>query len=153
MFGLMYLTVGLLICLMLTFYYRGSLQTMKFNIPIYNNLAEARALEIGYETIEIGIQNLRFINSAEDDLVIIKKKTNVKWVNKDPLVTVNGKQGLMPHVVQVTDFNKKPLVASSILSQEHDTFSYTFGMSGKYYYGCMIHPFMKGEVVVVDDTA
>jgi hypothetical protein len=105
-------------------------------------------------TLEIGIKNLDFTNSetgsVTNHLLIIPKGIEVRWINRDPLVTVNGEQGLMPHGIQITDSNEKVFTASGILTREHNTFSHTFAEDGTYSYSCFIHPFMKGKIVVVN---
>ena len=103
--------------------------------------------------IEIRIRNLEFANttgSVSNHILIIPVGMGVKWINVDPLVTVNGELGLMPHGIKITDPNEKILMVSPILTQEHNTFSYTFSKEGSYYYGCFIHPFMTGRIVVVN---
>ena len=106
-------------------------------------------------TIEIRIRNLEFTNSdtanvGNSHILIIPVGMGVKWVNVDPLITVNGELGLMPHGIKITDPAEKVLAASTILTQEHNTFSYTFSKEGTYSYGCFIHPFMTGKIVVVN---
>jgi plastocyanin len=105
-------------------------------------------------SLEIGIKNLDFTNSetgsVTNHLLIIPKGMEVKWINKDPLTTMNGEQGLMPHGIQILDSHEKVFSASPILTQDHDTFAYKFGEDGTFSYACFIHPFMKGKIVVVN---
>ena len=103
-------------------------------------------------TIEIKIKNLEFAEtgSGSNHLLIIPEGMEVKWVNVDPLVMVDGEQVLMPHGIKITDPTEKIFTVSHILTQEHNTFSYTFSKEGSYYYACFIHPFMTGRIVVVN---
>ena len=106
-------------------------------------------------TIEIRIKNLEFTNTGTADagnnhILILPVGMEVKWVNVDPLVTVNGEQGLMPHGIKISDPAEKVLAASPILTREQPSFSYTFSKEGAYSYGCFIHPFMTGKIVVVN---
>lgn len=107
------------------------------------------------DTLEIAIKNQDFTNqdsgSVSDHFLIVPKGMNVKWINKERLVTVNGDLGLMPHGIQISEESEKEaFTASSILNQEHNNFSYTFSKVGTFSYRCFIHPYMKGKLVVVN---
>lgn len=107
--------------------------------------------------IVIEIANLAFTNTATgnvaENILVLPLGMTVKWINKDKLSTINGDQGLMPHGIQVGNDAGEFFVASPILTQEENSFSYTFDEEGVYVYGCFIHPFLKGKVVVVDLAA
>jgi amicyanin len=59
--------------------------------------------------------------------------TTVTWVNNE----------MMPH--NVVDSNKS--FRSKILSKDGN-FSFTFTTAGDYNYACLIHPNMKGKIIV-----
>jgi hypothetical protein len=105
-------------------------------------------------TLVIEIKNKQFTNpgtgKVSDHLLVIPEGMEVKWVNMDPLVTVNGKQGLMPHGIQLSDESEEAFTASPLLTREKNAFTYGFESSGTYTYDCFIHPFMKGKIVVVN---
>jgi plastocyanin len=83
-------------------------------------------------------------------ILIIPEGLKVQWVNADPLVTINGDQGLMPHGIKISDTTNKVLSASSILNRDQNSFSYTFTKEGSYSYSCFIHPFMTGKIQVIN---
>ncbi len=66
----------------------------------------------------------------------VKRSTTVNWINEDAITahTVIGSNGLF----------------ASQLIQPGGKFSFTFDVVGTYSYQCNIHPWMKGEVVVVE---
>ena len=68
--------------------------------------------------------------------VEVKRGTTVSWINGDEITahTVIGSNGLF----------------ASQLIQPRGKFSFTFDVVGTYSYQCNIHPWMKGEVVVVE---
>ena len=104
--------------------------------------------------IEIRIKNLEFTSAGtpvvmNNHILIIPVGMQVMWINADPLVTVNGDQGLMPHGIKVADSTEKVLMASPILTKEQNTFSYTFNKEGSFTYGCFIHSFMIGRIEVI----
>lgn len=104
-------------------------------------------------TIEIKIKNLEFTNPGggqiNDHLLVIPEGVEVKWINTDPLITINGDNGLMPHGIQISNDTGEVLSASPILTKEHNTFSHIFSKSGTYNFGCFIHPSMKAKIVVI----
>ena len=104
-------------------------------------------------TIEIKIQNMQFTNpeagEITDHLLVIPEGMTVKWTNMDPLTTVNGAEGLMPHGIQISDETEEVFVASSLLTEGQNSFSYTFEEAGIYDYGCFVHVFLKGKIVVI----
>jgi len=121
--------------------------------PSYSGEWEPVLPALSGKTIEIKIKNMQFANAAgsvSNHILIIPVGIGVKWVNVDPLVTVNGELGLMPHGIKIADPTEKVITASPILTYEHDTFSYTFSKEGHYSYACFIHPFMTGKIVVVN---
>ena len=63
--------------------------------------------------------------------VEVKKGDTVTWINKDSA----------PHTVTGENFD------SGTIGKD-ETFIHTFTETGTFEYGCTIHPFMKGEVVV-----
>jgi len=78
---------------------------------------------------EVQIVNYAFIPST----ITVKVGTTVQWVNNDKVNhTVTSDEGL---------FDSDVLITGS-------TFKYTFNTSGEYSYHCVLHPFMKGKVVV-----
>lgn len=107
-------------------------------------------------TMEIKIKNMAFTSTGASPqpmnghILIIPEGMQVKWINEDPLVTINGEQGLMPHGITILDSKAKALAASPVLTQDHDTFHYTFNEKGTYSYSCFIHPFMTGRIMVVN---
>src|SRR2546422_10606123 len=66
----------------------------------------------------------------------VKRGTTVNWINGDSITahTVSGSNGLF----------------ASQLIQPTGKFSFTFDKIGTYSYQCSIHPWMKGEVVVLE---
>jgi len=68
--------------------------------------------------------------------VEVKRGTTVNWINGDAITahTVSGSNGLFV----------------SQLIQPKGKFSFTFDAVGTYSYQCNLHPWMKGEVVVVE---
>ncbi|MBI1823990.1 MAG: hypothetical protein HY200_04850 [Nitrospirae bacterium] len=105
--------------------------------------------------IEIRIKNLEFTNKGtpqimNNQIMIIPSGIQMRWINDDPLVTVNGEQGLMPHGIKIADSSDKVFTASPILTKEQNVFSYTFNKEGTYYYSCFIHSFMTGKIIVID---
>ncbi len=66
----------------------------------------------------------------------VKRGTTVNWINDDAITvhTVTGSNGLF----------------DSQLIQPQGEFSFKFDEIGTYSYHCSIHPWMRGEVVVVD---
>jgi plastocyanin len=103
--------------------------------------------------LEITIKNFDFTNEAGsvggEHILVIPAGMEVHWVNRHVLTTINGDQGLMPHGIQISDESNKVFTASSILTREHDSFNHTFSTNGTFSYGCFIHPFMKGKIVVI----
>lgn len=107
------------------------------------------------DTIEIRIKNLEFTSAGtpqvmNNHIMIIPLGIQVKWINVDPLVTVNGEQGLMPHGIKIADSKEKVFTASPILIKEQNVFSYAFNKEGSYFYSCFIHSFMTGKIIVID---
>jgi len=73
----------------------------------------------------------------------------VRWVNVDPLV-MNAKETiLMPHGIRVIDEADEVVAESPILSKGSNVFSYLFDEEGTYDYVCIIHPSLKGKIVVI----
>lgn len=105
-------------------------------------------------TSEITIKDMDFrkegIGSVSNQSLTIPIGMKVSWVNRDPSITVEGDEGLVPHRIKIADSMENVFTVSSILTEEHNTFSYTFSREGTYQYGCMIHPFMKGTINVVN---
>lgn len=66
----------------------------------------------------------------------VKRGTTVNWINEDAITahTVTASNGLF----------------ASQLIQPKEKFSFKFGEIGTYSYECSIHPWMRGEVVVVE---
>ena len=78
---------------------------------------------------QVIIKNLAFV----PDNLVVNKGTKVTWVNEDNTVhTVTSDEN---------KFKSQPL-------NPGDTFSFTFGASGRFPYHCDIHPFLKGSVTV-----
>ena len=67
------------------------------------------------------------------DKLTIKKGTTVTWTNNDD----------MDHTVDASDRS-----FSSGTIKKKGTFQYTFKTTGKFPYGCALHPRMKGTVTV-----
>ena len=103
--------------------------------------------------VEIQIKNLEFTNSEEgmisDHLLVIPKGVEVRWVNVDPLVTHAKEVVLMPHGIRVSDELEEVVAESPILSKGANTFSYRFDEEGTYDYVCIIHPSLRGKIVVI----
>ena len=68
--------------------------------------------------------------------VEVKRGTTVSWINDDEITA---------HTV----YDSNGLFASQLI-QPKGKFSFTFDAVGTYSYQCSIHPWMKGEVVVVE---
>ncbi len=104
--------------------------------------------------VEIQIKNLEFTNSEEgmisDHLLVIPVGVEVRWVNVDPLVTNAKKTVLMPHGIRVSDEAEEMVAESPILFEGNNIFSYRFDEEGAYDYVCIIHPSLKGQIVIVD---
>ena len=66
----------------------------------------------------------------------VKRGTTVNWINEDPITA---------HTV----YGSNDLFASQLIPP-NGKFSFTFDAVGTYGYQCSIHPWMKGEVVVVE---
>jgi amicyanin len=77
----------------------------------------------------VGMDHTTF-NPSE---ITVAPGTTVTWVNNEA----------MPH--NVADLNKG--FRSKILAKD-DKFSFTFATAGEYDYLCLIHPNMKGKVIV-----
>jgi amicyanin len=77
----------------------------------------------------VGMDHTAFIPSE----ITVAPGTTVTWVNNEA----------MPH--NVADLNKG--FRSKILVKD-DKFSFTFTTAGEYDYLCLIHPNMKGKVIV-----
>jgi nitrite reductase (NO-forming) len=90
------------------------------------------------------------IGSVSNQILTIPVGMRVSWVNRDPAITVDGDEGLIPHRIKIADPMKNVFMVSSALTDEHNSFSYTFNREGTYQYQCMIHPFMKGTMHVVN---
>lgn len=122
--------------------------------PGYSGEWEPQIAGAVQSTLELGIKNMDFTNkdsgSVTNHILIIPVGIAVRWTNMDPLITVNGDQGLMPHGIQIADSNEKVFTASPILTQQSNTFTHTFSEEGTYNYGCFIHPFMKGKILVIN---
>jgi amicyanin len=79
------------------------------------------------QTYNVTIQNLAF-NPAQ---LTIKKGDTVIWTNKDS----------MNHQVSGNGFQSNPF-------GNGQTFSFTFNTAGTFDYICLIHPYMKGKIIV-----
>lgn len=75
--------------------------------------------------------------------VVIGVNNTVTWINEDKETTL-GFQISVPHTVTSPD----GMLNSGIMNAG-DRFTYIFTSPGTYYYHCVYHPWMKGEVVVV----
>jgi plastocyanin len=130
-----------------------SLLLMTWATTGYSGEWEPNIPNIVRGAIEIEIKNQQFTTpetgTVGDHLLVVPEGITVRWVNKDPLNTIHGDQGLMPHGIEVIDEVEEVLSASPILTKEQDSFSQTFEEAGNYTYNCFIHPFMKGTIVVV----
>jgi len=109
--------------------------------------------EVMKGVIEIQIKNLEFTNSEEglisDHLLVIPVGVEVRWVNVDPLV-MNAKETiLMPHGIRVINEADEVVAESPILFKGSNVFSYRFDEEGTYDYACIIHPSLKGKIVVI----
>jgi len=80
--------------------------------------------------VSINIQNFTFNPST----LTIKKGTKVTWTNEDDVA----------HVVASDDTS----LFESPTILHRNSFSFTFGNTGSFSYHCVIHPMMKGVVVV-----
>lgn len=79
------------------------------------------------ETRTVDIKNSIFMPAT----ITIKTGDTIKWINQDAI----------PHQIQAESFNSETIAPGQ-------TFESTFKKSGKFEYGCAIHPDMKGTVVV-----
>ena len=115
---------------------------------------EPKIPEVVNRTLEIEIINKEFTNpetgKVGGHLLVVPEGMSIRWTNKDPLITVNGPEGLMPHGIQISDETDEVFTASEILTRNKNVFVYAFNASGSYNYSCFIHPFMRGRIVVVD---
>lgn len=104
--------------------------------------------------VEIQIKNLEFTNSEEgimtNHLLVLPIGVEVRWVNVDPLITETGETTLMPHGIRVSDEAEEIVAESPILFEGNNIFSYRFDEEGTYDYVCIIHPSLKGQIVIVD---
>ena len=66
----------------------------------------------------------------------VKRGVTVTWTNTDPIAS---------HTITSVD----GMIQSNLL-QPKEQFSFKFDTDGTYPYYCRIHPWMKGEVVVVE---
>ncbi len=81
------------------------------------------------EEANVFIQNFSF-NPAE---VVIKIGGKVAWLNKDSA----------PHSVEINGMKSANL-------SKGDSFEFIFNKAGEYDYICGIHPYMKGNITVVE---
>jgi len=109
--------------------------------------------EVMKGVIEIQIKNLEFTNSEEglisDHLLVIPKGVEVRWINVDPLITNTKEIALMPHGIRVSNETEEVVAESPILFKGTNTFSYRFDEEGTYDYVCIIHPSLRGKIVVI----
>jgi plastocyanin len=151
-YALAYLMSGLMGAWVIT----GAQRLPWFSHVGYVSAADPMVMKMEGTGLEIRIQNLDFKSKAgksvTNQTLITLAGTEVRWINIDPLMTPNGDEGLMPHMIKITDSNKgeMALTASPILTREHNRFAYTFSADGTYTYSCLIHPSLKGKVRVID---
>jgi len=95
--------------------------------------ALATATPAAVPTHAVAIQDYAF----KDPTITIVAGTRVLWTNKDD----------DPHTVTADDgsFDSKGL-------GQGDTFSHVFAKPGRYPYHCAAHPFMKGVVIVTQES-
>jgi plastocyanin len=81
--------------------------------------------------LEIMVDNFTFAPTP----LQVKAGTTVTWVNHDDI----------PHSIVLNSLNERshPL-------DTNDSFAYKFDKAGTYNYICGLHPFMHGQVVVVE---
>jgi plastocyanin len=90
----------------------------------------SRSVEPPAEPNQVLIEDFAFAPAS----IHIQKGTAVVWTNRD----------LAPHTVTFEPF------ASGLLSQ-NQSWSYTFTEAGTYSYYCEPHPWMTGQVIVVEE--
>ena len=86
--------------------------------------------------VTVKIDNLRFMPEELN----VKTGTTVTWENFED----------KPHQIineQVGDYSKADMFDSERIEQGGE-FSYTFDEKGEYKYSCLIHPNMKGKIIV-----
>lgn len=93
--------------------------------------------ENGTEAVNIDLVKIEGYKYSPEKITV-KKGTTVTWENFD----------LAPHTVTVEDgIGSGP---DSKLFGKGEKFTYTFNEVGNFPYYCKPHPYMKGEVVVVE---
>lgn len=122
--------------------------------PTYGGEYEPIVPERIGNTMEIRIKNMAFTSTGtpqamNSHILIVPVGMRVNWINLDPLVTVNGNGGLMPHGITIADAADNALAASPLLTQKHNSFGFAFDKEGDYSYSCFVHPFMTGRVLVM----
>ena len=85
------------------------------------------------EAVVIEIKDYKFIPQN----ITINKETSVIWINKDNV----------SHTVTSTLY-----LADSGIIKPGDRVKYEFEEEGEYHYYCLIHPEMRGVVIVVDEN-
>jgi len=77
----------------------------------------------------VTIDGLRF----DPEVLVVAPGERVTWINKDPF----------PHTVTAADkkFDSGQLAAGA-------SWSFTVGSAGTYDYECLLHPTMKGKLIV-----
>ncbi len=123
--------------------------------PTYGGEYEPIVPERIGNTMEIRIKNMTFTSTGtpqamNSHILIVPVGMRVNWINLDPLVTINGNGGLMPHGITIADVNETALAASPLLTQAHNSFGFAFDQEGDYSYSCFVHPFMTGRILVMD---
>jgi len=123
--------------------------------PTYGGEWEPIVPERIGNTMEIRIKNMAFTSTGtpqpmNSHILIVPVGMRINWINMDPLVTVNGNGGLMPHGIVIADVNEKAFAASPLLTHERNIFSFVFDKDGDYSYACFVHPFMTGRILVMN---
>jgi plastocyanin len=96
------------------------------------NAATEQTAQATSETQTANTQEVSIINFAYDPAEItVDKGTTVVWTNKDAV----------PHTVVGADFNSGTL-------ESGQSFSHIFDQDGTFAYACVLHPQMKGTVIV-----
>jgi nitrite reductase (NO-forming) len=103
-----------------------------------------RPVEYGPETKEVTIQIIG--NSFYPKRVSIAAGTTIRWINEDVFAYLEGEYSGIHNVVAT----EGPVTWTSPMLAHAENFHFTFDRTGEYKYLCTPHPYMKGEIIVVD---
>jgi nitrite reductase (NO-forming) len=98
----------------------------------------------GPETKEVTIKIMG--NSYWPKRVQVAKGTTIKWINEDVFAYMDGEYSGIHNAVGIEGPER---FASPLLSHA-ESYEFTFNKTGDYKYFCTPHPYMLGEISVVD---